>query len=138
MRWVNAFSLVPEEMDYWLAGTNWLRSLEGRGEPRLFGVEECLEKEWWESQCAILVFRRPTQRRLRLPLGKEIDVCVEALLPHAAMWLLEMVGEKHLELAMHPKTLIQRVFPGICLPCLPSSRWLLSWASYAVLCVGVV
>ena len=108
--WVNASTLTPDEMNLWIAGTDWLRALEDTAGPRLFGAEEVLEQEWWETQCTILVSRRATSRRLRLPMGKEIDVCVEGLLPHAAMWLLELVGEKHLELAMHPKSLLQRTF----------------------------
>ena len=68
--WVNASSLAPDEMASWIAGTDWLRSLEDRGEPRLFGAQENVEKEWWESQCAILASRRPTNRRLRLPWGR--------------------------------------------------------------------
>jgi len=108
--WVNATSLSPDAMVTWKAGMEWLRSLEDTTEPRLFHAEECLDKEWWETQCAGVVSRRATSRRLKLPLGKEIDVCTAALLPHGVVWLLELVGEKHLELAMHPKSLLQHLF----------------------------
>ena len=111
--WVHASSLSPVDMATWTAGTEWLRSLEGVEEPRLFNTVEFLGKDWWETQCAVLVSRRPTSRRLRLPLGKEIDVCVECLMPHAVLWLLDLVGEKSLELAMHPKSLLQHVFRSL-------------------------
>lgn len=81
--WVNASSLTPDEMNSWEAGTDWLRSLEDAGGPRFLRVEENVEKELWESQHARIVSRGATSPRLRLPIGKEIDVCVEVLLPHA-------------------------------------------------------
>lgn len=108
--WINAASLSPDAMNSWKAGMQWLRSLEDTTEPRLFHAEECLDKEWWEAQCIGVVSRRTMSRRLKLPLGKEIDICTAALLPHGVMWLLELVGEKHLELAMHPKSLLQHLF----------------------------
>jgi len=108
--WVHASSLSSDDMATWTAGTEWLRSLEGGEEPRLFNAVEFLGKDWWETQCAVLVSRRSKGKPLRLPLGKEIDVCVECLMPHAVSWLLDLVGEKSLELAMHPKSLLQRVF----------------------------
>jgi len=108
--WVNASSLTPDDMASWRTATDWMRSLEDAAGPRLFGAEKFVEKVWWKTQCLAMVSRRPTPRRLKLPLGKEIDVCIAALLPHAIMWLLGLVSEKHLEIAMHPKSLLQRLF----------------------------
>lgn len=100
--------MSPEEVSAWHAGAEWLRTLEAGSEPRLFRTEECLDDAWWAAQARSLVSRRATSRRMILPLGKEIDMCINALGPHAIPWLLALVDEKHLDLAMYPKVLVLR------------------------------
>jgi hypothetical protein len=106
--WWGMPQMPPEDVAVWHAGAEWLRALEAGTGPRLFRTEECLDDVWWAAQAKSMVSRRATSRRMVLPLGKEIDLCVHALGPHAIPWLLELVDDKHLDLAMYPKVLVHR------------------------------
>lgn len=108
--WWMRTSLTVDERTAWQGGMDWLRSLEDVLEPRLFGLTERLEVSWWDAQAKALVSRRATPRRINLPLGKELDVYLAALLPHAVVWHLGLVDEKHIDLTMHPKIVLQRIF----------------------------
>lgn len=105
--WRAMSTLTPDDKKVWEAGADWLRELErGLGE-RLFSPDEHTGDEWWDAQTKALVSRRATSRRLRLPLGKEIDAFADALKPHLVVWLKALVNERNLELAMFPKSLLQ-------------------------------
>ena len=106
--WWATPTMSAEDVAVWHAGGEWLRTLEAGLGPRLFRTEECLDDVWWAAQAKSLVSRRATSRRMTLPLGKEIDVCINALGPHAIPWLLALVDEKHLDLTMYPKVLVHR------------------------------
>ena len=103
--WYAQAKFTDDQRQAWERGMEWLRSLEAGMDHRLF----CHQSgPAWATQIKIVVSRRATSRRLSLPLHDDIERCVDALKPHFVVWILGLVDEKHLDMAMYPKILLQR------------------------------
>jgi hypothetical protein len=106
-------TMSPMEQAAHRTVVTWMRRLETGYTVRVFNKDPSLSPVWWDAKVRQVVSRITGHRRVVLPLGDELSICIKSLQSHYLPWLLNWVDERHMTVTMFPKAILRRVHASL-------------------------